>query len=256
MSTTEDAAIRSKARSIFGALPALGVWLDIPSVVTADIIARTGFDFGIVDLEHGPSSYETAMAQILAFDAQKRPILLRPPLAADPWIKRGLGLGAAGVIAPAVENAEMARSVVRAVRYGPSGGRGVATRLVRAADYGADDSYEPSWNDRALTIVQIESPAALAEAPAIAAVDGVDGLFFGPADFSAAAGYPGAAALGDAFLQMAEAAKARGKLVCSVTFPGYDSATLQAAGADIIPVGSDVALLRQSAESVVTAARV
>lgn len=255
MSATEDAAIRSKARSIFGDLPALGVWLDIPSVMTADIIARTGFDFGIVDLEHGPSSYETALAQILAFDAQKRPILIRPPLAADPWIKRGLDIGAAGIIAPAVPNAEVARQVVAAVHYGPKGARGVATRMVRAAGYGADESYLPTWNDRALTICQIESPAALSEAPAIAAVEGVDGLFFGPADFSAAADYPGAAALGDAFRRMADAARAQGKLVCSVTFPGFDAAALKEAGADIIPVGSDVSMLRTNSEAILKAAR-
>lgn len=255
MSAAEDAVIRAKAQSVFGALPALGVWLDIPSLMTADILARTGFDFGIVDLEHSPSSYETALAQILAFDAQRRPVLLRPPLAADPWIKRGLDIGAAGVIAPAVVNADMARAVVAAVRYGPAGARGVATSAVRAAGFGADDSYEPTWNERALAIMQIESPAALAEAPAIAAVDGVDGLFFGPADFTAAAGYPGAAAIGEAFQRMADAARAQGKLVGSVPFPGYDVAALKAAGVDIIPVTGDIPLLGAGAKAALAAAR-
>lgn len=255
MSAREEATARTKALGIFGTLPALGAWLEFPSVVAADVMARAGFDFGIVDLEHGMSSYETAMAQILAFDAQKRPTLLRPSMPADPWIKRGLDLGAAGIIAPNVPDVATARAVVAAAHYGPSGARGAAPGIVRAAAYGADDSYLPTWNDRAFVMAQIETPAALSQAGAIAAVDGVDGLFFGPTDFSTAAGFPGATVVGEAFASMVEAARSQGKLVGSVPFAGHDVAELQRLGVDVIIMASDIVMLRKAAEGALAAAR-
>lgn len=255
MTSTDDAPIRAKATAVFGELPAIGLWLQTASVITADILARSGADFAILDMEHGPAGYETALTQILAFEAQRRPVIIRPPLAGDPWIKRALDIGAAGILAPNVANAETAREVVKAAHYGPRGGRGVAARMVRASGYGADDSYQATWNERAIVIVQIETPAGLAEASAIAAVDGVDGLFFGPADFAAAAGHPGAAALVEAYETMAAAARAQGKLVGVLPFAGRDAAALRKSGVDIIPIASDVGLLRDAASAALDRAR-
>lgn len=236
-------------------LPAFGVRLTLPGVGPADVLARCGFDFALIDQEHGAAGPESLIQQLLACEAAGVPALVRPPSAQSALLPRLLDLGAAGVLAPAVPDSTTARALAAALRYPPDGRRSVAGGTVRAAGYGADDAYEATWNGRAMLWAQIESPAALAEARAIAAVDGVDALFFGPADYAAAADYPGAAAVLAAFQKLAEAARASGKLVGAAPFADQDPARLAAAGADVILAGADSGYLRSSALASLAAAR-
>lgn len=241
------------AQNLRARRPAIGCFVDLPTVMTADIIGRAGFDFALIDMEHGPIGAETALAQIAVLAGCGVASIVRPPVATHPWVMRALDLGAAGVMAPNVASPEAAAELVRAARYG--GGRGVATSVIRAAAYGADMDYEAAWNAAGFVVAQIEGPAALDAAHEIAAVDGVDVLFFGPADFAAAADYPGAAAVSRAFDRMIAAAARAGKRSGSVLFGDVDASAMRARGADFFTCASDVGILRDGARAAVAAAR-
>lgn len=247
--------IVAKMAALFRNQPALGAWIDIPSVSTAEIMASVGFDFLIIDLEHGPASLETAQAQILAAERWGAAALVRTPKGARPWVGRALDLGAQGIMAPMIETPEEAEALVAATRYGPAGRRGCAAPIIRAARFGADPDYESRWNASALVIAQIESPAALAQAEAIASVDGIDALFFGPADYAAAAGYPGGAAVVAAWRQCRDAAREAGKAVGTTPLADLSARAVVEDGADLVTAGSDIATLRSAAEAALAAAR-
>jgi 2-keto-3-deoxy-L-rhamnonate aldolase RhmA len=250
--------VRAKAERLFGRLPAAGCWLDLPCPEVAEVVAAAGADFGLVDLEHGAMSVETAGRMLGALRAGGAAALARPPEVTDAWVKRTLDLGADGLILPMVESAAQAAEAVRMALYPPAGRRGLAATVVRAGGWGARaDDYVGGWNGRAFLAMQIESPAALEAAPAVAAVEGVDLLFFGPNDYGRAAGFGGAdhPAVFDAFRRVAAAAHAAGKLVGSVTFPGGSAGALREAGCDLISSASDVGALRRGVAEAVAAAR-
>ena len=240
---------RAKAEGLFGRVPAAGCWLDLPSPEAAEIAARAGVDFGVVDCEHGPATVETAGRMLSALRAGGAAAIARPPERSEAWIKRLLDSGADGLILPMVETPKLAAEAAALTRYPPEGRRGLAHSVIRAAGWGADaEAYRAGWNARAFLAVQIESPAALEAAGAIAAVDGVDLLFFGPSDFSSFAGFPDGPADPRAFAafeRLAAAAHGAGKLAGSVAFPAGSGAALRAAGCDMISSGSDVSALRR-----------
>lgn len=238
---------RQKIETLFGRLPARGCWLGIPSVVSAEIVGQAGFDFGILDFEHGPASYETAIGQMAALNASGAAVMARVPELQGPWIKRTLDAGAQALMVPMVETAEDAAAAVRLFRFGPEGCRGNATRMVRAARYGADETYLKRWNADGVLLVQLESPHAVDQAEAIAAVDGVDVLFFGPSDYAAAAAFPSDAVVTKALDRVIAAARAHGKLVGTVLFGGHSADDLEARGVEILGASSDVGLLRKGA---------
>ncbi len=238
---------RAKAERLFGPSPASGCWIDLPSPEAAEIVALARPDFAVVDLEHGPASVETAGRVIAALAARGVAALARPPEISDAWIKRLLDSGADGLILPMVESAAEAREAAAAALYPPKGRRGRAAAVIRAAGWGRDAvAYARDWNDRAFLCAQIESPAALAAAPEIAAVEGIDLLFFGPSDYASFAGFHEGAAdprAFEAFQAVDRAAKAAGKLSGTVAFPAADGAALAAAGCDLVAAASDVAAL-------------
>lgn len=241
-------------RRLIGKDVSYGCFIGLPSVAAADIIGRCGYDFGLIDMEHGPIGFETALGQLAALERSGVAGVIRTPIAANPWISQALDLGAAGVMAPNVRSPEMAEEVVAAATIGPEGRRGVATRVIRAADYGEDPDYEEAWNSLRVVIAQIESPRGLDAAAEIASVDGVDVLFFGPADYAAQAGYPGSADVAAALDRLIAVGRAAGKRVGSVPLPGVTAADMIARGVSFAAVASDVALLRVAGENALAAA--
>jgi len=221
-----------------------GCWLDIPSPQVAEIVGQTGFDFVVLDLEHGPAGVETAQTQLMALgDGLQR--IVRVPEASEAWVKRVLDGGADGVMVPRVETGEMAREIVRWAFYAPKGARGDARTVVRAARWGRDaEGYKTRWNSTGFLAVQIESRIGLENIEEIAAVEGVSELFFGPADYSADAGVsidsPETLA---AATRIGEVARDYGLSAGAVTFPGGDARVLAARGFTHIAVASDVAML-------------
>ena len=249
---------RAKAERLFGRLPASGCWLDLPCAHVAEIAGRAGADFGVIDLEHGPASVETAALMAMALRAEGAAALARPPEVTEGWVKRLLDSGADGLILPMIESGEAARAAVALTRYPPDGRRGLAAGVIRASGWGRKaEAYRAGWNARGFVAAQIETPAALAVAREIAAVEGVDMLFFGPSDFSSFAGFEGGA--GDdrtlaAFHEMRAAAASAGKLSGAVAFPAAQ-AGLAAEGCDLIAAASDVAALSAGIARAVDAGR-
>lgn len=167
--------------------PVVGTWVSIGHPTVAEVSGGLGFDFVTVDTEHAPVGIETVAELVRAVDAADgaTETVVRVPEADPVPIKRVLDTGAAGVMVPRVDTAAQAQTVVDATRYPPTGTRGVAAG--RAADYGDSfEEYVRTADDHVTTIVQIETERAVENAIDVAAVDGVDALFVGPADLSAA----------------------------------------------------------------------
>lgn len=161
------------------------------SPVAADIAGRAGFDWALIDLEHGTGTEGDVVPQLLALAASGVSGFVRVESASRLRVGRALDLGAAGIMVPQVDDAETARQVVDWCRYPPSGSRGVALSA-RGADYGrSKHSDVGTLSGQIVRIAQIETGAAVGAVDAIAAVDGIDVLFVGPSDLSHSLGIPG-----------------------------------------------------------------
>ena len=166
----------------------LGITANLGSSITVEMIGVAGFDWIWIDGEHGMGGFNDLVHQLLAADATPAVPVVRVVWNDFPLIKRVLDLGAAGVIIPWINTPEEAEQAVRAMRYPPEGIRGVA-RILRANSYGYDfDAYYAHANSDLLTVVQVETVAAVEHAAQIAAVNGVDVLLVGPTDLSASMG--------------------------------------------------------------------
>uniref|UniRef100_I1QQM2 HpcH/HpaI aldolase/citrate lyase domain-containing protein n=2 Tax=Oryza glaberrima TaxID=4538 RepID=I1QQM2_ORYGL len=166
-----------------------GLFLLSFSPTLAELAALAGYDYVVVDMEHGPGGVPEALACLRALDATRTPAVIRLPEAGPIWAKKALDLGPAGLMVPAVESPAAAAAAVSHCRYPPRGVRGAAHPIVRASAYGLDDSYLSRCEDETLIICQVETAAGIAEVDAIAAVDGVDVVQMGPLDLSASMGY-------------------------------------------------------------------
>ena len=169
----------------------LGLFLDLSSPASAELSGRAGYDWLLVDLEHGSGTEADLPAMLMAVESTGATALVRPQSGERLRIGRALDLGAIGIMVPRLESADDAREAVTYLRYPPAGVRGVALRT-RGAGLGSVAHADVGQiNDRIVGIVQIESAGALKEADAIASTDGVDVLFVGPADLSHSLGVPG-----------------------------------------------------------------
>lgn len=168
----------------------VGTWLMSGSASTAEALGYAGFDWLLVDMEHVPIEYKDLWHILQAIQCTGAQPIVR--LAAnDPVLqKRALDLGAFNLMMPFVETAEQARAAVAGVKYPPLGQRGFAA-VHRASRYGTWAGYGQQANDAVTCILQIETPRALDNLEEIAAVPGVDALFLGPGDLSAACGHLG-----------------------------------------------------------------
>lgn len=168
-----------------------GTFLNLGSSVAVEIAVAAGFDWVLLDLEHGSGSFTELRSQLLATrGSAAAPIVRIPSIDAD-MVKFVMDSGAAGVMFPYVSDAVEAARAVSIMKYPPTGVRGVA-QVIRATDYGRNwKGYLNEANDQSLVVVQIETPEAADQADAMAAVPGVDVLFIGPMDLSVNLGHPG-----------------------------------------------------------------
>jgi 2-keto-3-deoxy-L-rhamnonate aldolase RhmA len=168
-----------------------GTWLNLGSNITAEIAARAGFDWVLVDLEHGSGTEANLVSQLQAIDTTGTTSIVRIAWNELPRFKRTLDMGPSGIMVPYVNTAEEARNAAAAMRYPPQGTRGAA-RFLRANGYGQElAAYFAEANEKLLTVVQIETVEAVSNAEEIAALPGVDVLFVGPFDLSVSMGIPG-----------------------------------------------------------------
>ena len=185
----------------------IGTWLMSGAAATAEALGHAGFDFLVLDLEHVPLDAPQAIEHLRAIGNTPAAPVVRLPANDIVWIKRLLDAGAGTIMVPFVQNAAQARIAAAATRYPPEGIRGVAA-VHRASRYGADTTYLKTANANSFLILQLETPEAVAAAPEIAAVPGVDALFLGPGDLSAAMGHMGDIGHPEVQAKIEEAAKA------------------------------------------------
>ena len=169
----------------------LGVFLDLGSPLSAEICGRAGYDWVLIDLEHGAATEASLLAHLHAVGVTPAAALVRPQSGERLRIGRALDLGAEGVMVPRLDTADQVYEAVGYLRYPPAGGRGVALRTRGAGLGSRGHDQVGEVNERTLGIIQIESATAVAEVDHIAAIDGVDVLFVGPTDLSHSLGVPG-----------------------------------------------------------------
>lgn len=224
-----------------------GLWLNLPGVVTAEIAGNAGFDWCLIDGEHGPWDPAGIREQLIALAATPAHAVVRVPVAEDWVIKQALDLGVQTLLVPMVNSAAEAEAVVRACRYPPEGVRGMGAMVARAGGFGAVEGYPASANDQICILVQAESRAAMEDLEAITAVDGVDGVFIGPADLGADMGYRDDLGNADLWAMIdagAATIRAGGKAAGIIVGGAEMEARMVAAGINFLGCGADATVLR------------
>jgi 4-hydroxy-2-oxoheptanedioate aldolase len=168
----------------------LGLWHSLSSHLVAEILADAGFDWILLDTEHAPNELPMVLAELQAMSGGTAHAVVRPAWNDPVIIKRLLDVGAQSLLIPYVETEEEARRAVMSVRYPPEGFRGFAGQA-RASRYGRIKGYHAAANAGICLLLQVETKRGLDNLEAIASVEGVDGVFIGPGDLSAALGYLG-----------------------------------------------------------------
>jgi len=235
---------RLRARVLAGEAT-LGTFIGTASPVTAEVCAAAGFDWLLLDLEHGAGGEEQIRDLVPAAGSYGVPTVVRVEAAERIRIGRALDCGAAGIMLPRLNSAAEVNAALAHLRYPPAGDRGVAT-YNRACRFGLDPGALDRADHETLCVVQIESASAVAAADDIAAIDGVDVLFVGPRDLSHDLGVPGdisAPAYIEALDAVLAAARRHGK-ACGMLVPdGAAAAARLAQGWSFLAIGSDSTLL-------------
>ena len=165
-----------------------GAWISTGSSANAELLAAAGYDFLVIDQEHGAGSIETAIELMRACNVGGADAIVRVPWNDHVYLKRILDAGAVSVMVPMVETEQEAQAAVAACRYPPYGRRGYAAPAMRCSGYGADPGYRANWNEQLFMIAQIESAGAAERARSIASVDGVDMVLIGVNDMAGTIG--------------------------------------------------------------------
>ncbi len=229
--------------------PQIGIWLSLASAYSSELLADVGFDWLLIDAEHGPNDIPTILSQAQTIGLRSN-VVVRPPMGEAWIIKQILDLGVQTLLVPMIESVAQAKSVIAATLYPPKGIRGVGAGSARASNFGRMADYVTAANDQICLILQVESRAGLVALPGILDLDAVDCVFVGPADLAADMGYPGnsaapavQAAIDDALRKIVASGKAAGVL----TFDPAAVPHYLKLGVTFVGVGSDVALLAKAA---------
>jgi len=169
----------------------IGLWISLADGYVAEMVATAGFDWLLIDAEHGPNDLRTVLAQLQAVAPYPVSPVVRVVEGNRALIKQYLDIGVQSLLVPMVHDARQAAEVVAATRYAPAGTRGLGGAMSRVTRWSRIEDYATRAHDEICVTVQAESKEAMANLAQIAAVDGIDGVFFGPADLSASMGYLG-----------------------------------------------------------------
>ena len=243
-------------RKLAAGEPSFGTWLSLSSTYAARFMARVGFDWLTVDLEHSPTNWETAADMFAAIaDAGCVP-LARVPRGDHDHIKRVLDAGAMGIVAPMVNSVEEARSIVAATKYPPMGNRSLGGSL-HALNFAATaGEYYAKANDEILAILQTESPIGVERAEEIYSIPGVDAIFVGPNDLAANMRKPdGREASKEEFEATMQCILAAGKKVRTPVGlhvqTAEDALRRAAEGWQFIAIGSELRMMMGAAQELV-----
>lgn len=229
----------------------LGLWSSLPGAYTAEALAGCGYDWLLLDTEHSPGDPLTVLAQLQAVAAWSVNPIVRPASNDAVLIKRYLDFGVQTLLIPYVQSADEARAAVAAMRYPPAGIRGVSG-MTRATGFGRIADYGRKADAELCLLVQVETRDALERIEEIAMVDGVHGVFIGPADLAASFGLVGQpghpevkAAIEDAIATLKRLGKPAGILTPDKAF----AQRCIALGTSFTAVGVDAAILARAAEA-------
>lgn len=236
--------------ALFTRVPAtpLGTWIMSASPLLAEASGHAGFDWAVLDMEHTPLDLGTLVSLLQATLGSPMLPIVRVPWNDTVTIKRVLDCGAHTLLVPFVQDAAEAAAAVAATRYPPEGVRGMAA-MSRASRFGTVPDHFAHANTQVGVILQIESPTALANLEAIAAVPGVDALFLGPGDLSGAMGLPGQIGHADVQAAMHDAARrarAMGMRIGTVMGTIEQVQKMREAGYDFVGLASDLGLFMRA----------
>lgn len=224
----------------------IGLWLAMADSYAAEICAGSGFDWLLLDGEHSPLDLRTMLAQLQSVAPYPAHAVVRPPTGDPVLIKQLLDIGAQSLLIPMVETPQQAEMLVRATRYPPSGFRGVGAGIARAARWGRVGDYLDRANDEVCLLLQVETRIGIDNLDAIAATDGVDGVFLGAADLSASLGHIGQPQHPEVVAAMEKAIRCilgHGKAPGLLATDESAAAGYLAQGARFVAVGVDALLL-------------
>jgi len=223
----------------------LGLWLSSTSSYLAEIAATSGYDWLLIDGEHAPNTVQDLYHQLQAIAPYRSQPVIRPVEFQQALIKQVLDIGARTLLVPMIDTAEQARALVAATRYPPTGTRGVGAGVARAARWGRVENYMARANEELCLLIQAESKTAIDNLDALLEVEGVDGIFIGPADLSASLGYPDNAAHPEVQQIIEQSIRRIRKAGKAAGFLAVDVAMAQRAiswGANFVAVGVDTML--------------
>ena len=229
----------------------IGCWSSLGTTITTEILGTAGYDWLLLDSEHTPVEVGDLVLQLMALSTSRSAPVVRPPANDPVMIKRLLDAGFFNFLLPFVESAEDAERAVASTRYPPRGIRGVSASH-RSNRFGTVPDYFATVDENICVMVQIETPQAVTQAAAIAAVEGVDGVFVGPSDLSAAMGHIGQpnhpevqAAIAGVFEQV----RLQGKGIGILAPAEADARRYLDMGATFVAVGLDQGLFRQAVQA-------
>jgi 4-hydroxy-2-oxoheptanedioate aldolase len=236
----------------------LGTFTMLGSTATVELAARSGMDWVLIDLEHGLAGESDLLSMLQAMQGTAATPIVRVERTDRLRVGRALDMGAMGIMAPQVSGAEEARTFASYLRYQPAGQRGIMV-FSRGLDWGAGGHGSVKERHQALTgIAQIETPAAVDAAEEMAAIDGIDVLFVGPADLSHAMGIPGNIAdpaFDAAMKRVAKAAHAAGKAAGVMLWKPDDAARFRDAGYTFFSLSNEGSILNAALRGFVDGTR-
>lgn len=235
--------------------PQIGLWAALANPYTAEILGGAGYDWLLLDAEHAPNDVPVLMAQLQALSASPSSVIVRPPIGETWIIKQLLDIGAQTLLVPMVESGAQAAELVRAMRYPPHGIRGVGAALARASNFNRIPDYLTTANEQVCLLIQVESRKGLEALDDILAVEGVDGVFVGPADLAADMGHlgnPGAPEVVAAVEKTIQRIVAAGKPAGILTGDQAFARRCLDVGATFVAIGNDVTMFANAASKLVS----
>ncbi|MBK7517384.1 MAG: 4-hydroxy-2-oxoheptanedioate aldolase [Betaproteobacteria bacterium] len=234
----------------------IGLWVGLADAYAIEAMAGTGFDWLLIDGEHAPNDLRTVLGQLQAVAPYTTHAIVRPVIGDVALIKQLLDVGAQTLLIPVVESAEQAATLVAATRYPPRGIRGVGSALARSSRWNQIGDYLHTADEQMCVLLQVETQKGLDNLAAIAATEGVDGVFFGPADLSASMGLlgqPGHPEVQRAILDGIAVVRAAGKAAGVLSADPKLARLYLDAGALFVAVGVDTSLLTRACRELAAA---
>ncbi|WP_144148725.1 4-hydroxy-2-oxoheptanedioate aldolase [Paraburkholderia sp. BCC1884] len=237
-------------RALAEGKPQFGLWAALADAYVTELLATAGFDWLLIDNEHAPNDVRSTLAQLQAVAAYASHPVVRPVRSDSALIKQLLDIGAQTLLLPMIDTVQQATDAVAATRYPPQGIRGVGSALARASRWNRIPDYLHTAADELCVLVQVETVQGMENVSAIAEVDGIDGVFFGPSDLSASMGLlgkPGDARVREAIRAGIDTVRRAGKAAGVLAPDRAIAMDYLAAGATFVAVGTDTTLLSRAA---------